>query len=282
MRDKNGRYAGFREVYYDETAYPIPRENNNNLNVYPNLDISNIISTLNKNTEYQTQMMMNMMTNMMSSLGQIMASKMVRETEKIDTIEMIKTIKNLLNDKEEKDPIKSFDKLIEVFTKGIELGSITNKAEENESFLGLVKDVVSMINSKNNVNDVVKTFKSITEKSNNDLEVKEENQQINLKENEGEGMNITEILLNQYKKAIVELAKEGKNPEETAKMIIARIPQDKLVMAYDISCLPNRFEVAVEYIPELKEYKEWVEKVYDEGKKILEAYFILNEKKKRR
>ena len=81
------------------------------------------------------------------------------------------------------------------------------------------------------------------------------------------------MILAMYKGPVLDMAKSAHDPDKAAEMIILRIPEAYYPIALDFTVKPDRLAVALAFIPELKEYSVWTDKVLEAGKEILTQYF---------
>lgn len=282
LRDRDGRFAKRTSVYYDEIAYPTP---SNTTPMYPVInnqpDITTLVKNIQEQSEKSTDKMMAMMTAVMQSFGQMFAQK----SALISSVRDVETIAELFEGRKKKEdsPLNNLETLLTIFEKGMEFGSQANKGEEPDNeFLGLVKTLLPSVlgkqdGSKLPLKDVINEIKLKSNKAPipnpPQIEKKEtiaQSNQVNEKKETTQMNLIQQLMIENYKKTIIELAKQNYDIEKTAKMVIARIPTDYLAWSYDFSKLPNVVDVSITYIPELAEYREWTEKVLTRCSAILE------------
>lgn len=276
LRNPDGTFAGEITEYYDEIAYPRPTMNNNFIPMYnpsQNSDISAILTSIYQMNKENQLMIMNLMTKMVESIGQ--------RNQFINSIKDIVEIKELVSPKvKEENPVKSIDTLINVLLKGIELGKMNNEGGESDVsiIMDLVKSVIPVLTAKSipkpTIEQVMKEVKDKVENQVKQVEQVNEIKQIEQKPVNSGGIDMSNnIILKMYKPYIIEFAKSNKNPKDVAMVIFSKIPEQYLPICYDFILYPDRFTEIVKWIPELKDYKEWVDKVLEEGKKLIEDYF---------
>jgi len=282
LRDDNGRFAGKTNVYYDEIAYPKPQSSP----AYPHFvqqntpDISELLKTLQEQSEKNTDKFMTMMMTFTQTLAQTLGNKR-NLIESLNDVVMIKKLfdndKKPVETPKDDSPLKQIDNLLKIFQKGIEMGTMTAGTEKNEEpFMELLKMLAPAV-----TNGLVKpTAKKhpLTEavenvvKKDSPSKLVQNIPQVETKKEEN-SMDKTNMILALYKPSILDMAKNNFDAAKTAEMILLRVPEDYYGMCFDLSKNPQRYEFTCKYIPELKEYKEWVEKVFTEGEKILTEFY---------
>jgi hypothetical protein len=289
LKDTKGRFQGQIMESYDEMAYPKPNStpigNGNPLviNTSQNESLAQVVAMMEKSFQQQLE------------AQKAMAQQLLEITKASVSSSPIKSLKDLVELKallQEKDtnPLKNIEILMGLFTKGMEFGStISQSNSDDDSFVGLIKDLIPMIISQKKANNVeeakqyIQSALKINQPQNNQnppqiLEQKTEPNQIEYKGDDMKLTGIGNLILNLYRGELIKLAKVNYNPQEVADMILLKLPQDYYGIALDIAKNPDRLKIVCEYLPELKEYEKWVEAVLDSGKDRLIEYFkSLNE-----
>ena len=83
----------------------------------------------------------------------------------------------------------------------------------------------------------------------------------------------SKFIVQMYKAPILELAKASNPAEDSARLILSRIPEEYYAVCYDFCSRPDRVEFLAEFAPEALTYREWLNGVLDAGKKQLGEYF---------
>ncbi|HOL63673.1 MAG TPA: hypothetical protein PK103_09975, partial [Elusimicrobiales bacterium] len=280
LRNPDGTFAGEITEYYDEIAYPKPT----NTPQYPIIqhsnspDIATIISQINSQMEKNQMLIMNVMTKIIDSMAQ--------RNNLISSVKDIVEIKDLVAPKkQEENPIKSVELLIDVLLKGIELGKTQSESGSGDEgiFGDLLKVAVSTLKGgQMNKPQLEEVIKQVKEKINPqpvpEPQVRENPPQITQEIKPREVNNMSDnLILKMYKPFILQYAKENKNPHDVAVQIFSKIPEQYLPICYDFCNLPTRVDESINFIHELKDYREWVDKVLSEGKTLIEEYYKATE-----
>jgi len=288
LKDSKGRFQGQIMESYDEMAYPKPSTSVGNgnpvvINTSQNESLAQVVAMMEKSFQQQLE------------AQKAMAQQLLEITKASVSSSPIKSLKDLVELKallQEKDtnPLKNIEILMGLFTKGMEFGSTLSQSNsDDESFIGLIKDLIPMIISQKKASSVeeakqyIQSALKINQPQNNQnppqiLEQKTEPNQIEYKGDDMKISGMGNLILNLYKGELLKLANINYNPEEVADMILLKLPQDYYGIALDIAKNPDRLKIVYEYLPELKEYEKWVEAVLDSGKDRLIEYFkSLNE-----
>jgi len=276
LRNPDGTFAGEITEYYDEIAYPKPT----NTPQYPIIqqsnspDIATIISQINSQMEKNQMLIMNVMTKIIDSMAQ--------RNNLISSVKDIVEIKDLVAPKkQEENPVKSIEMLIDILLKGIELGKSQseNVGGDDGIFGDLLKIAVSTLKGgQMNKPQLEQVIKQVKEKVNTqsvpEPQVRENPPQITQEVKQQGANNMSDnLIIKMYKPFILQYAKENKNPHDVAVQIFSKIPEQYLPICYDFCNLPTRVDESINFIPELKDYRDWVDKVLSEGKTLIEEYF---------
>jgi hypothetical protein len=290
LKDSKGRFQGQVSESYDEVAYPKPTngQTTNNpvvINTQQNESLSQIVQLMEKSFQQQLETQKAMTAQLLEITKASVNSSPIKSLK--DLVEM----KSLLQEKDN-NPLKNIETLMGLFTKGMEFGSNINQNNGgDDSFLGLIKDLVPMVIAQkkaNNVEEAKRYIQSAIKPTpenvalpNPPTQLIEQNKEVvpneqPIQETKEDNMKLSmagNLILNLYKGEVLKLAQAKHNPDEVADMIMLKIPSDYYGIALDIAKNPDRFNLVCHYIPELKEHKEWVEAVLESGKKILIDYY---------
>jgi hypothetical protein len=290
LKDNKGRFQGQVSESYDELAYPKPTTNQGSgnpviVNTQASDNLAQIVQMMEKSFQQQLEAQRVMTAQLLEITKASVSSSPIKSLK--DLVEM----KSLLQEKDN-NPLKNIETLMGLFTKGMEFGSsISQSNEGDDSFLGLIKDLIPMVlaqkkasnveEAKKYIQSAIKPIPETNHLSNPPTQLIEQKQSPvpseNIIENPKEGnMKLTptgNLILNLYKGEIIRLAQIKHKPDEVADMILLKLPQDYYGIALDIAKNSDRFNLVCEYIPELKDHKEWVEAVLESGKNILIDYY---------
>lgn len=288
LKDSKGRFQGQIMESYDEMAYPKPNSTpigNANpvvINTSQNESLAQIVAMMEKSFQQQLEAQKTMAQQLLEITKASVSSSPIKSLK--DLVEL----KALLQEKEN-NPLKNIEILMGLFTKGMEFGStLSQSSSDDDSFIGLIKDLIPMVISQKKANSVeeakqyIQSALKINQPQNNQnppqfLEQKTQatqpNQQIEYKGDDMKLSGMGNLILNLYRGELLKLANANYNPQEVADMILLKLPQDYYGIALDITKNPDRLKIVYEYLPELKEYEKWVEAVLDSGQKRLIEYF---------
>jgi hypothetical protein len=290
LKDNKGHFQGQINESYDEVAYPKPNNNSSNnpvvINTQQNDSLAQIVQLMEKSFQQQLETQKAMTAQLLEITKASVSSSPIKSLK--DLVEM----KSLLQDKDN-NPLKNIETLMGLFTKGMEFGSTINQSNSgsDDSFLGLIKDLVPMVIAQkkaSNVEEAKKYIQSAIKPTaenvalpNPPTQLIEQNKEVvpneqPIQEIKEDNMKLSmagNLILNLYKGEILKLAQAKHNPDEVADMILIKLPQDYYGIALDIAKNTERFNLVCQYIPELKDHKEWVEAVLESGKKILVDYY---------
>jgi len=289
LKDSKGRFQGQVSESYDELAYPKPTNGQNNnpvvINTQQNDSLAQIVQLMEKSFQQQLETQKAMTAQLLEITKASVSSSPIKSLK--DLVEM----KSLLQDKDN-NPLKNIETLMGLFTKGMEFGSSINQNNSgDDSFMGLIKDLLPMVIAQKKASNVEEAKKYIqsaikpTAESvalpNPPTQLIEQNKEVvpneqPIQETKEDNMKLSmagNLILNLYKGEILKLAQAKHSPDEVADMILIKLPQDYYGIALDIAKNTERFNLVCQYIPELKDHKEWVEAVLESGKKILVDYY---------
>jgi hypothetical protein len=255
------------------------------INTQQNESLAQIVQLMEKSFQQQLETQKAMTAQLLEITKASVSSSPIKSLK--DLVEM----KSLLQEKDN-NPLKNIETLMGLFTKGMEFGSNINQGNGgDDSFLGLIKDLVPMVIAQKKANNVeeakrylqtaIKPTPENASIPNPPTQLIEQNKEAvpneqPIQETKEDNMKLSmagNLILNLYKGELLRLAQAKHNPDEVADMILLKIPQDYYGIALDIAKNPDRFNLVCQYIPELKDHKEWVEAVLESGKKILIDYY---------
>jgi hypothetical protein len=288
LKDSKGRFQGQITESYDEMAYPKPNNitsvGNSNpvvINTSQGESLAQIVQMMEKSFQQQLETQKTMAQQLLEITKASVSSSPIKSLK--DLVEL----KALLQEKEN-NPLKNIEILMGLFTKGMEFGSTISQSNDDDSFIGLIKDLIPMIISQKKANSVeeakqyIQSALKLNQPQHNPnppqvleqkIEPTQPNQQIEYKGEDMKPSGIGNLILNLYRGELLKLASSNYNPEEVADMILLKLPQDYYGIALDIANNPDRLKIVFEYLPELKNYEKWVEAVLDVGKNRLIEYF---------
>ncbi len=271
LRNPDGTFAGAITEYYDELAYPKPTINNLNtpLIIPQPQNYDNLVSVILNIQRENQKMMMDFSNKIVEAIGQ--------RNNFINSIKDIVEIKELVKD-DKINPTKTFEAIMDSFYKGIELGKMFSNSESDEGFLSVFKYLPLLlgVNNKPDIKQAVKEIKEKISTQPNTPQIRENPYQPSEPpkiENKKEEKMSESLLLKMYKPIILEYAKNNKDPHDVAVQIFSKIPEPYFPICYDFTLLPSRVDEVITFIPELKDYREWVDKVLEEGKILFQEYF---------
>jgi len=284
LRSPDGTFSGETIVTFDEEAYPKPSQRPQE----PAVNHLELLRMLQEKEEKNQDKFMTMMTAMMTTLAQTIGGK----SNMISTMSDLAHFKELFANDKKESPDEGVMKLLKMFEMGMEFKATNTPAVEGESgfLLGLAKELLT----GNNMTRLTEALKT-TGKGNPPVrpalpppavrpvapaamppappppppaaapaeaapaqpeQPAQEEVEMDLK---------TKLFLATYRPIILGYAKAGKDPRQVAEMIVARIPDEYLLIVDDVLKVETTKEAWVyTYAPELREFDPWVSAVMSE------------------
>ena len=307
IRDSHGYYRGNTRVIYDEDAYPRPAAKNAPAPLATGSpDLAELFRTIQAQQDKQQDKMFTMITAMV----QTMNSKPSGVSSLEDMIRIKKLLEP--SAVEAPNPLKDVSTLLGLFQKGVEAGERLSPAADAKSeggfmdiisalapamapmlakvmsaptkpsaLAGAVADIRTAATPRPLITNPPATPVSVAPPPAAPLSAADspapapaEAEVVPQQSTEEKDMGFAaNMMIAMYKGPVLEMAKSGHDPDKTAEMIILRIPETYYPIALDFTVKPDRLDLTFAFIPELKEHREWTDKVLESGKEILTQYF---------